>query len=554
MFTNCSLGIHSPLKNWGYNTDEIKKGGMTMKKILAIVLAATLLLSCSLALAEPAPTGGAEGEMAQGNPPEMPEGDMPGDPPSGDPGAPGDGEGNPPEKPDGEAPNGDMPGGPGGMGGGMQGAPTEYEAVYTVTEDETFTGALESTGTDENLIHVEAGTAVITGAALTRNSADSTGGDSASFYGVGAAVLATGGTVVIEDSTISTDAAGGAGVFAYGDGVAYVSDTTITTEQDTSGGIHVAGGGTLYAKDLDVTTNGESAAAIRSDRGSGTMVVDGGSYVSNGLGSPAVYVTADITIHGADLEATGSEALCMEGLNTVRLYDCNLSGDMEDLDQNDNTWTVIVYQSMSGDSEVGEGRFEMSGGTLTSANGGLFYTTNTESEFVLENVAISAAEDSEYFLRVTGNANQRGWGSTGSNGADCTFTGIAQEMNGDVLWDTISTLDMYVTESSRLTGAVIDDESCAGEGGDGYCSLYIDADSSWIVTGDSVLTNLYCEGSIADADGNSVSIVSEDGTVLVEGTSDYSIVVSNYADSCDLTHKGSVSTWEDYAVDFESRS
>ena len=95
------------------------------------------------------------------------------------------------------------------------------------------------------------------------------------------------------------------------------------------------------------------------------MVVDGGVYTSNGEGSPAVYVTADVSIHDAELNATGSEALCMEGLNTVRLHDCDLSGDMEDLPQNDNTWTVIVYQSMSGDAQIGKGRFEMSGGTLT---------------------------------------------------------------------------------------------------------------------------------------------------------------------------------------------
>lgn len=90
----------------------------------------------------------------------------------------------------------------------------------------------------------------------------------------------------------------------------------------------------------------------------------------------------------------------LEGLNSVRLYDCDLTGNMADLDQNDNTWTVILYQSMSGDSEVGEGRFEMEGGSLVSGNGGIFYTTNTESEFVLSNVEISA-DNSEYFLRCT---------------------------------------------------------------------------------------------------------------------------------------------------------
>lgn len=125
-------------------------------------------------------------------------------------------------------------------------------------------------------------------------------------------------------------------------------------------------------------TDGESSAAIRSDRGSGTMVVDGGSYTSNGVGSPAIYSAADITVNNAQLAATGSEAICIEGLNTIRLFDCDLSGNMLDLSQNDCTWNVILYQSMSGDSEIGNSTFEMVGGSLTAGNGGMFYTTNTE--------------------------------------------------------------------------------------------------------------------------------------------------------------------------------
>ena len=65
------------------------------------------------------------------------------------------------------------------------------------------------------------------------------------------------------------------------------------------------------------------------------MVVSGGSYTSNGSGSPAIYCTADITVSDAELTATGSEALCLEGLNSVKLYNCTLTGDMPDLEQND---------------------------------------------------------------------------------------------------------------------------------------------------------------------------------------------------------------------------
>jgi len=457
--------------------------------------------------------------------------------------------GDPPIKPDGATPGGAAPG---GMPGGQSSQPDSYSTVNEYSNDQTLdVGTYASTGTDENAIHVLSGALKISNSSITRVSTESSGGDGASFYGVGAALLVTGGTAYISDSDITTDASGGAGVFAYGDGVAYVLDTTINTTQGASGGIHVAGGGTLYAKNLTVETDGSSSAAIRSDRGSGTMVVDGGTYVSNGTGSPAVYCTADISINNATLTATGSEALCLEGLNTVRLYDSSLTGSMADLSQNDNTWTVILYQSMSGDSQVGEGKFEMVGGSLASENGGVFYTTNTQSEFILSNVTITAAADCEYFLRCTGNTNERGWGQTGANGADCKFTAISQQMNGNVLWDSISALDLYAISGSVLTGAVINDESCAGNGGDGFCNLYIDSSSSWVITGDSTMTVLSNEGTITDTDGKTVSIVGTDGTVYVQGDSQYAVTVSRYSNTCDFSNAGSASGWSEHAVAFE---
>ena len=439
----------------------------------------------------------------------------------------------------------------GGEMGGMGGGVDSYDASTEYTTDAVTTGeTYASTGSDENAVHVYEGAAVtLDNAAITRDSDDSTGGDNSSFYGVGAAALVTDGTLKINNSTITTDAKGGAGVFAYGSGTAYVSDASITTQQDTSGGIHVAGGGTLYAWDLDVETSGESSAAIRSDHGSGTMVVDGGSYTSNGIGSPAIYSTADITVNDAKLTANGSEATCIEGLNTIRLFDCDLTGSMADNSQNDCTWNVILYQSMSGDSEVGNSTFEMVGGSLTAKNGGMFYTTNTESTFLLQNVAITNADDSEFFLKCTGNANQRGWGTTGQNGADCSFTARQQEMTGDVIWDSISQLDLYVLDGSTLTGAVLDDESNAGNGGYGYAALYLDSTSKWVVTGDSTVTSLYNAGTIVDASGNTVSVVGTDGTVYVQGTSQYTITVTSYSTSVDTSAAATADSWSDYEVE-----
>ena len=440
--------------------------------------------------------------------------------------------------------------GQGGPGGQSQGVDS-YTAVNEYIEDTTVSNeTIESTGTDENAALISSGANVtLDNDTITRTSADSQGGDNSSFYGVGAAVLATDGTAYVKDGSVTTDAAGGAGLFAYGDGTVYASGTIVKTTQDTSGGVHVAGGGTLYGWDLDVETNGESSAAIRSDRGGGTMVIDGGNYVSNGVGSPAIYSTADIAVSNATLTANGSEAICIEGLNSIHLYDCDLTGNMSDLDQNDNTWTVILYQSMSGDSEVGNSTFQMDGGSLTSENGGVFYTTNTESTITLNNVDINYNDDNEFFLQCTGNTNQRGWGQSGVNGADCHFTGISQDMQGDVIWDSISDLDFYLTDGSSLTGAVVDDESYAGEGGEGYCNVYVSADSTWTVTGDSTVSSLENEGTIVDSNGKTVTIQGTDGTVYVQGDSEYTITTGSYSDTADMSGATAIQDQSVYTVE-----
>ena len=446
---------------------------------------------------------------------------------------------------------GGVQGGPGGAPGGQSQGVDSYDTANTYDSDtEVSDTSLESTGTDENAALVSSGANVtFNNIDITRNSSDSTGGDNSSFYGVGAALLATDGNAYVKGGTVTTDAAGGAGLFAYGDGTVYAADTTIKTTQDTSGGIHAAGGGKLYAWDLNVETDGESAAAIRSDRGGGTMVVDGGTYTSNGVGSPAVYCTADIAVKDATLTANGSEAVCIEGLNSLHLFNCDLTGNMSDLSQNDSTWTVILYQSMSGDSEVGNSTFQMDGGTLTSKNGGVFYTTNTESDITLKDVDITYNNDNEYFLRCTGNNNERGWGESGANGADCDFTAISQDMEGSVIWDTISQLDFYMTDGSNLTGAIIDDESFAGNGGDGYCNVYVSDDSTWTVTGDSTVSKLSNAGTIVDDSGKTVTVKGTDGTVYVEGDSDYTITVDKYEDTADTSGSDTVASWSDYEVE-----
>ena len=122
-------------------------------------------------------------------------------------------------------------------------------------------------------------------------------------------------------------------------------------------------------------------------------------------------------------------------------------------------------------------------------------------------------------------------------------------MQGDVIWDSISDLDFYITDNSVLTGAFVDDETYAGNGGDGYCNVYLEEGCTWTVTGDSTVTSLESEGDIVDTDGKTVSVVGTDGTVYVEGDSAYTITTGSYRDSVDLSGATAEASWSDYETE-----
>jgi hypothetical protein len=99
----------------------------------------------------------------------------------------------------------------------------------------------------------------------------------------------------------------------------------------------------------------------------------------------------------------------------------------------------MIYQSMSGDAEVGEAYFSAEGGSITSKAGDMFYITNTDCEITLKNVILNLAND--ILFRIEGNTSSRGWGTQGANGGDVILTADSQKLNGTILVDSISSLD-----------------------------------------------------------------------------------------------------------------
>ena len=407
-------------------------------------------------------------------------------------------------------------GGPGGMPpGGAGDTELTYTAGTEISTAESQSGQTYlSTAADENALLIDTSDFVSVSVPTVSKTGGSDGGDKCCFYGLNAAVLVKGGTMTsIAGGTVTSDANGANGVFSYGgnggqngaagDGTTVIiSDTAITTTGDGSGGIMTTGGGVTRASNLNVFTSGRSSAAIRTDRGGGTVTVDGGTYTTNGLGSPAIYSTADVSAANASLVSNLSEGVVIEGKNSITLTNCDLTanntqcnGKAAFLD------TVMIYQSMSGDADSGTSSFIMTGGRLTSKNGHVFHVTNTNAVIKLRDVRIINEDSDQILLSVCAD----GWSGAGNV---ATLNAAAQALSGAILVGSDSTLALTLTNMSsfegRIGGNIVDASGQTVSTEAGTAIVTLDSASTWTLTGDSYITSF--SGDAENVIGNGYTL------------------------------------------------
>ncbi len=374
-------------------------------------------------------------------------------------------------------------------------------------EEIKITDTYENSTDEEHAITADGEEASYSNIAVVKTGEAS--GDEADFYGANAAIFATNGaTLTLSEITVDTDGTHANGVFSYGEGTTVnISDSVIETSGNCSGGLMTTGGGTMNASNLLIHTTGNSSAAIRSDRGGGTVNVTGGSYTTEGTGSPVIYSTADITVSDAQMESTASQGVVVEGQNSVTLNNVTLTASNVKKNSDKSDWyqAVMIYQSMSGDADEGLASFAMNGGTLTNLNGDVFFVNNTTATIDLTGAAIVNEDEEGVFLR----AAAAGWGSEGSNGGHVTMTASQQTIDGDMIVDEVSSLNLYLKESSSFSGAINSD----GQAGDVY--VEIEDGSTWTLTGDSYITSLTCSAGSINLNGHKLYVNGEEYT---EGT------------------------------------
>ena len=407
-----------------------------------------------------------------------------------------------------------MPMPPGGMGGpGSRSQDIKYAGATELTAQTTENGkTYQSNKTDESALMISTKDVVTINQPTISKTGSSDGGDNCSFYGVNAALLVKGGsTTTIKGGTIATDATGANGVFSYGgngghnggdgDGTTVIiEDTKITTTGDGSGGIMTTGGGVMKAKNLTINTNGRSSAPIRTDRGGGIVTVEGGSYTCNGLGSPVIYSTADVTVSDATLTSNKSEGVCIEGKNSITLNNCQMTvsntqrnGHAQFLD------AIMIYQSFSGDADSGNSHFTMNGGSLTNKQGHLFHVTNTNAIITLNGVKLVNDDPAQVLLSVCAD----GWQGA-SNKA--TLNASHQQMDGTILVGSDSELTMNLADGSTFNGSISGNITNAAGNivstETGTVNVTLGDDCTWTLTADTYVTSLKGDASRIKANGH----------------------------------------------------
>ncbi len=281
---------------------------------------------------------------------------------------------------------------------------------------------------------------------------------------------------------------------------ANIQNVEITTYSDKSRGLDATYNGVINAKNVVINTNGQSCAALATDRGEGEVhvtnsVLNTGVSKESGRGSPIIYSTGNITVADSTGTAFVSQIACIEGKNSIELTNCDLSaaagGNREDNGEYVDLGGVFIYQSMSGDADVGTSLFTSKNSVLSIESDSdyyqtapMFHITNTKAVIDLEHTELNFGSGT--LLDVSG---QSQWGTVGSNGGELTFNAKDETLDGNIVVDSISSLNMTLSSTSYV-GAINPSDDF------GQTNIVIESGSDWTLDGDSHVTSLENNGEI----------------------------------------------------------
>lgn len=389
--------------------------------------------------------------------------------------------------------------------GGSQSSSVAYSngATLVIASDGTYSNqTYTQTGSDYNVVKDTCATATLSRCTLTKTGATSSSGDNSSFYGINAAVYCSStGVLTLNDCNVTTNADGANAFFCYNGGTLYLNRDTCTNSATRSRGIHCTGGNgaTVYANDCYIVTEKETSSTIATDRGGGTVYVNGGYYEANGAKCAIIYSTGDMYITGITGYSNNSnegDIADIEGDNLIEIDSCTLTCS-------GTSRGVMLYQSGSGDASGYNPVMKISNSTLT--------LTSSEAPFCEVPTAVDA------YLTLD----------------NCTVTapsGVLAYVHTNDNWSNTNEKELFLTlKNGTYTGALNHDAT-------GNISVTLDAKTVWEGTINSANnTNTTADTVVVNGtwimDGNSypdVLIINSGATVYTNGnTLSYSKLTNN---------------------------
>ena len=409
---------------------------------------------------------------------------------------------------------------------------------------------IENSTPDENVVVAKnGGTVKLTDCDLVKTGDVSVENNSL-FYGVNSALNANGENtlVVMNGGTIECTGYGANAVTSVNNSIVYIANVDIHTNAITTHGIDSTYAGVIIADGLNIHTETTRSAPVATDRGGGTVSISNSTIEANGDASPLVYSTGDVQFYNVTGKATGSQIAVIDNMNTFMAYKSDITTTFQSANGN----SFNVYKSVSGDAETMTGdratlqliqtkvTTDVGSGTVISVKGNDADIYIGQSELV---------HDAENISLINVGAGKGMMGGASASTANMT---LAQEtVAGDIICENSSVLVAWFTDATEWTGAAnITDPTQEGTTTvDAPITFNIDETSTWVVTADSVVSNLnVADGAqIVDEDGKTVSIVVGNKTE-VEGDSDLTVTVMG-AYSTDFDDDGMIGIANDKLVD-----
>jgi len=359
------------------------------------------------------------------------------------------------------------------------GTAIQTEQTYTATE------------TDQSSVYVlNSGNLTLNQCTMTKTG-DASDVNAASQYGINAGVYATtSGDITINGGSITTNASGANGLFATGTGSTIImTGGVIDANGGNAHGVDVTYGGSITLNNVIVTSSGASSSTVATDFGGGTVTVNGGSVTSeattDGSHSAGIYSTGVITVNDATVASYGDCGGVIDGANSIILSNTSLSS----LLQGFKVWKTTPAS--------GAATITITGGSVTSTNGDIFYVTGETGNAATANITLNngttVSSGSGKLINVTSSST-------------ATLTINNCSLTGNLIADATSTLNIVLCDASSISGVI-------NRGG-----IRMDSDCQWNVTGNSFVKTIVDSACISSSTLTCTNITGNGYTVYYDST------------------------------------